>query len=240
MEIVFTPKEERFISEYLKDFNATQSAMRAGYSKTSARQIGSENLSKPYIKAEIQKRLIDLSLGKEETKKLITDIATSNVSNFFKKVRVERSERLHKGLNELIIDLKNQIQFEDQYAVEAALSGKELLAHEKGQQSKRRQIIRYKLELEQNPNAYRIVSGETKLVDDVELDLVALCDDKEGARVKSIKNGKYGLEVDLLPADGALTNMARIHGLFKDNIDVNMKGSISPDKWLEDNSDGKA
>ena len=45
---------------------------------------------------------------------------------------------------------------------------------------------------------------------------MALVEDKEGGRIKSIKNGKYGVEVDLLPADNALTNMARIHGLFVD------------------------
>lgn len=50
-----TPKEKLFISEYLANgFNATKAAIRAGYSENSARQIGSENLSKPYIKQEIE------------------------------------------------------------------------------------------------------------------------------------------------------------------------------------------
>jgi phage terminase small subunit len=41
-----TPKQRRFIEEYLIDLNATQAAIRAGYKKSAARQIGSENLSK--------------------------------------------------------------------------------------------------------------------------------------------------------------------------------------------------
>lgn len=41
-----TPKQQRFVSEYLIDLNATQAAIRAGYSKKTARQIGEQNLSK--------------------------------------------------------------------------------------------------------------------------------------------------------------------------------------------------
>lgn len=240
MEESLTVKEQRFIEEYVKDFNGAKAAERAGYSKNSAKQIAYENLTKPYLKSEIQKLLTELSLGKEATKKLITDIATANASNYFKKVKVERSKRIKKGLQELIDEIRLSIDFEDEFAIQANLQKKELERHEKDQESRRRQIIRYKLELKSNPKAFRIVSGPTELVDDVELDLVALVEDKEGGRIKSIKNGRFGIEVDLLPADGALTNMARIHGLFKDNLDVKLKGSISPDKWLEDNSDEEA
>lgn len=49
-----TPKQERFVQEYLIDLNATQAAIRAGYSQRTARQIGDENLSKPDISAAIQ------------------------------------------------------------------------------------------------------------------------------------------------------------------------------------------
>ncbi len=42
-------KQQRFVEEYLIDLNATQAAIRAGYSVDTARQIGSENLSKPDI-----------------------------------------------------------------------------------------------------------------------------------------------------------------------------------------------
>jgi phage terminase small subunit len=48
-----TPKQELFVQEYLVDLNATQAAIRAGYSEETARQIGSENLSKPDIQEAI-------------------------------------------------------------------------------------------------------------------------------------------------------------------------------------------
>ena len=55
MSAKLTPKQQRFIDEYLIDLNATQAAIRAGYSKNSARQIGDENLSKPVIAAAVAK-----------------------------------------------------------------------------------------------------------------------------------------------------------------------------------------
>ena len=52
-----TPIQRLFVHEYLVDLNATQAAIRAGYSEDTARQIGSENLSKPYIKQAIQEQM---------------------------------------------------------------------------------------------------------------------------------------------------------------------------------------
>jgi phage terminase small subunit len=49
-----TDKQARFVEEYLVDLNATQAAIRAGYSKKTARQIGEENLSKPDIATAVQ------------------------------------------------------------------------------------------------------------------------------------------------------------------------------------------
>jgi phage terminase small subunit len=48
-DIRLNNRQARFIAEYLKDFNATQAAIRAGYSEDSARSIGSELLTNPDI-----------------------------------------------------------------------------------------------------------------------------------------------------------------------------------------------
>ncbi len=48
-----TDKQERFCLEYVVDLNATQAAIRAGYSKKTAQRIGSENLSKPLIQERL-------------------------------------------------------------------------------------------------------------------------------------------------------------------------------------------
>lgn len=49
-----TPKQQLFVREYLVDLNATQAAIRAGYSAKTAQSIGQENLTKPDIAAAIQ------------------------------------------------------------------------------------------------------------------------------------------------------------------------------------------
>jgi phage terminase small subunit len=54
---MLTPKQERFIAEYLIDLNATQAAIRAGYSEKTARSIGAENLAKPDIQAALQEAM---------------------------------------------------------------------------------------------------------------------------------------------------------------------------------------
>jgi phage terminase small subunit len=64
-----TAKQERFCQEYLIDFNATQAAIRAGYSKKTAFSIGVENLRKPLIAEHIQtirkKDAVDAGITRE-------------------------------------------------------------------------------------------------------------------------------------------------------------------------------
>lgn len=62
-----TDKQKRFCDEYLIDLNATQAAIRAGYSKKTANRIATENLSKPVIKEYISQRMA------EKESKLIAD-----------------------------------------------------------------------------------------------------------------------------------------------------------------------
>ncbi len=52
-ELKLTPKQARFVEEYGVDLNATQAAIRAGYSKSSAKVIASQNLTKLNIQAAI-------------------------------------------------------------------------------------------------------------------------------------------------------------------------------------------
>ena len=48
-----TARQQRFVDEYLVDLNATQAAIRAGYSKKTAKSVGHENLTKPDVKAAV-------------------------------------------------------------------------------------------------------------------------------------------------------------------------------------------
>jgi phage terminase small subunit len=52
-----TAKQAAFVQEYLVDLNATQAAIRAGYSKKTARQIGEQNLSKVDVSTAVQQAM---------------------------------------------------------------------------------------------------------------------------------------------------------------------------------------
>lgn len=56
-----TKKQKRFVEEYLIDLNATQAAIRAGYSPDTAGSIGNENLKKPEICACVEKAMAERS-----------------------------------------------------------------------------------------------------------------------------------------------------------------------------------
>jgi len=59
--MALTAKQQAFINEYLIDLNATQAAIRAGYSPKTAKLIGYENLTKPYIAKIIEKAMQERS-----------------------------------------------------------------------------------------------------------------------------------------------------------------------------------
>lgn len=56
-----TEKQKRFVDEYLIDLNATQAAIRAGYSPKTAQEIGSQNLSKLMVQDAIAKEMAERS-----------------------------------------------------------------------------------------------------------------------------------------------------------------------------------
>jgi len=87
-----TAKQQRFCDEYLIDLNATQAAIRAGYSEKTARQIGQENLTKPSIKEYIENRMA------EKEKELIAD--QDEVMRYLSAVmRREKTESIVVTLN---------------------------------------------------------------------------------------------------------------------------------------------
>ena len=80
-----TQKQQRFVEEYLVDLNATQAAIRSGYSQTTAGQQGFELLKKPEIAAAIKVAMDDRASRTEITQDKVLrrwwDIATADVND---------------------------------------------------------------------------------------------------------------------------------------------------------------
>lgn len=78
VEMKMTAKQKRFCDEYLIDLNATQAAIRAGYSKKTAGRIGTENVQKPvireYIKARMDEKEKSLIANQDEVLKYLTAV----------------------------------------------------------------------------------------------------------------------------------------------------------------------
>lgn len=72
-----TLKQKRFADEYIISANATAAAIKAGYSKKTARSIGQENLTKPDIKAYIDERIGKLESAKIATQEEVLQYLTS-------------------------------------------------------------------------------------------------------------------------------------------------------------------
>lgn len=95
-----TLKQKRFADEYIISGNATEAAIKAGYSKKTAYSIGDENLKKPEIKNYIENRIQEIEKGKiltlEEAYKITTSIARGEPRKLI---------RIHPVTNERYEDL---------------------------------------------------------------------------------------------------------------------------------------
>ena len=73
-----TPRQQKFCDEYLISGNATEAAIKAGYSRKTAKQTGSENLAKPDLRAYIDEQLVKIHSAKiadaEEVMKYLTSV----------------------------------------------------------------------------------------------------------------------------------------------------------------------
>lgn len=101
-----TPKQKAFADYYIETGNATESAIKAGYSKKTARVIGQENLTKPAIKTYIDEKmeqLADKRIAKaEEVLEYLTRVirgeeteqvvVTENIGDFMSEARVVNKE----------------------------------------------------------------------------------------------------------------------------------------------------
>lgn len=72
-----TEKQKRFADEYIISGNATQAAIKAGYSKKTARFVAAENLTKPNIKNYIDERLEELKSERTADAQEVLEYLTS-------------------------------------------------------------------------------------------------------------------------------------------------------------------
>lgn len=105
-----TAKQRRFVQEYLIDLNATQAAIRAGYSKKSAHSIGPENLEKPEIKQAIEEKLKQIDEEKTADAKEIREFWTRVMRGEEKDTVLRYDNEGHQVETEINVSMKDRIR----------------------------------------------------------------------------------------------------------------------------------
>lgn len=79
-----TLKQQAFINAYLETMNGVEAAKRAGYkgAYTTLGSVANENLKKPKIKAEIERRMEVLTMPSAEVLKRLTDMARGDMTRY--------------------------------------------------------------------------------------------------------------------------------------------------------------
>ena len=114
-----TYKQELFIQEYIKTGNATSSAIKAGYSKKTARAIGQENLTKPYIKKRIEELSQKIACNNIMTAKERQEYLTKLINSEDVKVsdKLKALDILNKMTGEYIqkVEVNGELKTEDPF-----------------------------------------------------------------------------------------------------------------------------
>ena len=102
-----TPKQQRFIDEYLIDLNATQAAIRAGYSPRTARAIACENLAKP----DIQEAIAEAKRERSEATKIDAEWVLRELVKLHQRVTQEIKPKLHPKTRKQMKDEEGNLLF---------------------------------------------------------------------------------------------------------------------------------
>jgi len=161
--MALTDKQRRFVDEYLVDLNATQAAIRAGYSQKTAASIGEENLRKP----EIAKAVQDAQAARAKRTEITQDMVLRELAKI--------------GFSDI------------------------------------RKIVRWgKTELRV---ADAEEDGATEVHHGLALVSVDEIDDDTAAAISEISEGREGLKVKLHDKKGALVDIGRHLGMFKERVE---------------------
>ena len=112
-------KQEIFIQENIKNGNETSSAIKAGYSKKTARAIGQENLTKPYIKKRIEELSQKIACNNIMTAKERQEYLTKLINSEDVKVsdKLKALDILNKMTGEYIqkVEVNGELKTEDPF-----------------------------------------------------------------------------------------------------------------------------
>lgn len=162
--MALTAKQRRFVEEYLVDLNATQAAIRAGYSQKTAASIGEENLRKP----DIAKAVSDAQKKRSERTEITQDMVLQELAKI--------------GFSDI------------------------------------RKVMRWgettiRTETDKDGEDVEVPYHGIALIDSSEID------DNTAAAIAEVSEGREGLKIKMHDKKGALVDIGRHLGMFKDRVE---------------------
>lgn len=207
-------REVSFAEYYLLCLNKTHAARYIGCPPAGERAQGVDIYNRPHVKAYIEEKIKERCLTAEETVKLISDTAQGNITDYFVPVMVEYTPIIEVGLQEYINRKNEWCVRELEFIDRAGLQGDDFDRARAGVANVKLEILRLQIELERNHLATRVIEEPRRLKEEMQLDINLLVADKEKGRVKKIKYGKEGLEVEMPSASDAHDKLMKIHGKY--------------------------
>lgn len=236
-----TPLSDReliFAEAYLIKPCKAYAARKAGSPTKSAKEQGYEIYNRPHVKSYIEAKIKNIVLSGDEAVKLVSDIAQSNLTDYYVPVKTVKVERVEVKLAKVIEEKKEYILREEMYCERMGLSEDAFDKFQEGLNYERSQVVRLEIELERNPKAYRIMETEAKIVSEMQLDVNMLVADKDKGKIKKIKYGPNGLEVEGYSALEAARDILKINGKYeKDNSQKKPDSPVVNIRVIQPNDD---
>ena len=216
-----TKKQELFVKEYLIDLNATQAAIRAGYSKKTAQEIGAQNLSKLMIAEAIQVEMDKRAERTEITQDMVLNrwwkIATADPRSLIAYHRESCRYCYGEGHK---YQWKDESEFEAKYA--AAVKSQEenpdeihIIPDNEGGYGFNPTLTPHA----KCPECFGLGNGRAIAKD------TRTIDEDAAVLYAGVKTSKEGLEIKMQDQGKALENVAKHLGMFTDKLEIT--GEIS-------------
>lgn len=185
-----TPKQRIFVHHYLTNFNASQAALKAGYSPKTAPAIGQENLKKPLIAAAIEHGIQEKLMSADETMIRLADIARGDVADLMDITtagfEIKLTQQDENGVQK--VNPKTKLIKKIKQKVTTFLA--------KGESDEDREIIETEIELYSAQDALNSIAKHHKLFSDAAIEVKVEAGDSILAALDKIYGAKAKAEGD--------------------------------------------
>ncbi|MDF7810719.1 terminase small subunit [Hymenobacter sp. YC55] len=232
-----TKLQQGFAEHFARLWKGAPAYRLAGGAEKGAKQNAKNLLKDERIVAAIKEEAAKLGMTVDEATVRMSDWGRVTIDDVMTKVEYEESTTVRQPLELAIAEMWKEYQFDKEYTYRSAellgLKGDELSEYVKDIEKRETRIkldeLRYRMRLERDPQAYRLVEGPKVKRYRMELDLVKVHDKKAGHMIKKIVPNKHGLAVELHDAKDAVNTMLKIHGAFAPvKVDHTTNGNDMP------------